>query len=378
LKVLIAGAGPAGLYAGILLKSARPEAAIRIVERNPRGATFGFGVVFSDRALDFLGQDDPETLALIAPHMETWADLSIHHRGARIALDGIGFSAIGRLELLTLLQRRLEALGVRAEYETTLAGAAELEGHDLVIAADGVNSFVRDIAPGRFGTQIDHFETHFAWWGTTRVFDTLSQTFVESEHGAFNAHHYRYAPAMSTFITETDAGTFARLGLAEMSEADSKALCERVFAETLKGQALISNRSIWRRFPRVTNARWHDANTVLVGDAKATAHFSIGSGTRLAIEDVIALVKSLRAEDWHVAHALPRYEAERRPVVEKLVGAADLSARWYESFAEQMRLPPWELAWSYVQRTGRVDPERLRRISPNFVAGYEAYRQRTA
>jgi 2-polyprenyl-6-methoxyphenol hydroxylase-like FAD-dependent oxidoreductase len=372
-RVLIAGAGPAGLYAAILIRLRRPEAEIRVVERNPPDATFGFGVVFSDRALDFLLEADPETHADITPHMETWSDLTITHQGARMALDGTGFSAIGRLRLLTLLQKRLAGLGLTPAYETELKDRRELEGYDLVIAADGVNSTIRDWHREQFGTSVTHFQTQFAWWGTSKRYDTLSLTFLETELGHFMAHHYRYAPDMSTFITECDAGTYARAGLAQLDEARTKALLERIFAVILDGHPLISNRSVWRRFPKVWNERWHTGNIALVGDALRTAHFAIGSGTRLAMEDVIALVRALESEDWRVAPALPRYETERRVHVEKLVAAADRSALWYDRFHEHMRRPSWDFAWHYAQRTGRIDIERLRRMSPRFVAGYEAY-----
>lgn len=373
MKVLIAGAGPAGLYLAYLLKRQRPDVALRVVEQNPPDSTFGFGVVFSDRALEFLRDDDPDTCELVAPAMQQWNDLVVHHRGEAIVIDGIGFSAIGRLQLLQLLQRRLAGAGVVPEYRRSLADAGELRGYDLVVAADGVNSFVRRGRESEFGTRIGHLANRFVWYGTTRRFDTLSQTFVRTEAGTFNAHHYRYAPEMSTFIVECDPATWERAGFAAMDEAATKACCERVFAATLDGHPLVSNRSIWRNFPRVWNERWFVGNTVLVGDALRTAHFSIGSGTRLAFEDAIALARSLREHPRALADALAAFEAARKPVVRKLVAAADASADWYERFPEHMRLEPWEFAWQYLQRSGRVDLERLRRVSPRFAAGYEAH-----
>jgi 2-polyprenyl-6-methoxyphenol hydroxylase-like FAD-dependent oxidoreductase len=196
---------------------------------------------------------------------------------------------------------------------------------------------------------------------------------VQTEEGAFNAHHYRYAPDASTFIVETDETTFARMGFAQMDEAASRKMCERIFAETLGGHALISNNSIWRQFPIVHNARWSHGNCVLLGDALHTAHFSIGSGTRLAMEDAIALDKALAAHRG-VPAALAAYEAARRPILEKLVAGANGSADWYEHFAEHMRLAPAEFAMSYITRSGRVDLERLRTLSPKFVARYEKER----
>lgn len=372
MKVLILGAGPAGLYLAYLLKRQNPSDEIRIVEQNPADSTFGFGVVFSDRALDFLRDDDAETHDLIVPGMQRWTDLTIIHRGERVTIDGVGFAAIGRLQLLQLMQQRLASVGVTPEYRHPVSDERELDGHDLVVAADGANSFVRRGLEREFGTRIEPLANKFVWYGTTQRFETLSQTFVSTEAGSFNAHHYRYSDTMSTFIVECDPQTWARAGFERMNEAQSRAHNERVFAETLGGHALITNKSVWRNFPKISNERWSVGNRVLVGDALRTAHFSIGSGTRLAFEDVIALAKALR-ENAGIAPALAAYEAARRPVVDKLAAAAHTSAQWYEQFAQHMDLEPWALAWSYIQRSGRVDLERLRRVSPRFVAGYEAW-----
>lgn len=373
MRVMILGAGPAGLYLAYLLRRQDPRLDLRIVEQNPPDSTFGFGVVFSDRALEFLRDDDPDTCALITPLMQQWNDLAIHHRGQRIVIDGIGFAAIGRLALLQLLQQRLARVGVTPEYRHTVTDAGELAGYDLVVGADGVNSFVRRGREAEFGTRIDWLRNHFVWYGTTRRFETLSQTFVRSDLGTFNAHHYRYAPAMSTFIVECDPATWQRAGFAGMSEEQTRACCERVFAEALDGHRLIGNRSIWRNFPRSWNERWFVGNTVLIGDALRTAHFSIGSGTRLAFEDAIALARALREHRGSLAEALGAFEAARKPVVAKLVAAANASADWYEQFPQHMRHQPWDLAWLYIQRSGRVDLDRLARVSPGFVAGYKAF-----
>jgi len=371
-KILIVGAGPAGLYLGYLMKRQRPDAAVRIVEQNPPDSTFGFGVVFSERALEFLRDDDGETYDLVTPAMETWTDLTVVHRGERIRIDGIGFAAIGRLELLRLLRRRTSSGGVAPEYVRAISSREELAGYDLVVGADGVNSFVRSCYADRFGTTITHLKNKFAWYGTTKGFDTLTQTFVATEQGHFNAHHYRHSRSMSTFVFECDPATWERAGFRSLDDPATIARCGQVFADTLDGHALVSNRSVWRNFPIVRNGRWSVDNVVLVGDALHTAHFSIGSGTRLAMEDVIALAKALRDYPEDVREALAAYEAARRPIVEKLVAAASASGDWYERFPEQMRLPPWEFAMSYIQRSGRIDRERLRKLSPRFVAGYEA------
>jgi 2-polyprenyl-6-methoxyphenol hydroxylase-like FAD-dependent oxidoreductase len=373
MNVLIAGAGPAGLYLAYLLQRQDAAHRIRIVEQNPPDATFGFGVVFSDRALDFLRDDDEDTHALIVPAMRRWTDLSLVHRGQRITIDGVGFAAIGRLQLLQLLQQRLATVGVTPEYRRVLDDPVELQGYDLVAAADGANSFVRRTHEAGFGTHIEPLNNHFVWYGTTRPFDTLTQTFITTEHGCMNAHHYPYAQGMSTFIVECAPDTWRRAGFAHRSEDGTRSLLEKAFADTLGGQPLIANKSLWRRFPKIRNERWSLDNQVLVGDALRTAHFSIGSGTRLAFEDVIALARALREHGRDVPAALQAYEAVRRPIVDKLVAAAQRSADWYEHFAEHMQLEPWAMGWSYIQRSGRVDIDKLRQVSPRFVAGYEAW-----
>jgi 2-polyprenyl-6-methoxyphenol hydroxylase-like FAD-dependent oxidoreductase len=366
MRILVAGAGPAGLYFAYLAKRAHPDWDIRVVEQNRADSTFGFGVVFSDRALEFLRGDDPQTYALITPAMQAWTDLTVVHRGMPVVIDGIGFAAIGRLAFLQLLQRQTESVGVRVSFRTAIHSPNDFKDYDLVVAADGANSTLRGMAD--FGTSVTPLTNKFAWYGTSKPFRTLTQTFVENAHGTFNAHHYRHSPDMSTFVFECDAATWQRSGLATMGESETLAFCEQVFAEALQGHRLVSNNSIWRNFPNVRNRRWAAGNMVLIGDALRTAHFSIGSGTRLAMEDAIALAKAL-SEHSTLKESLAAFEAARRPIVEKLVAAADASGAWYERFPAHMRLAPREFAWSYIQRSGRVDPARLRKISPKFVEG---------
>jgi 2-polyprenyl-6-methoxyphenol hydroxylase-like FAD-dependent oxidoreductase len=356
LNVLVVGAGPAGVYFAYLAKRAHPDWRIQVVEQNPADAVFGFGLVFSDKALEFLRADDPATYDLITPQMQTWTDLTVVHRGERVVIDGIGFSAIGRLHVLRLLRQQLATVGIEPEYERTLSG---FDGYDLVVGADGANSAVRRSAD--FGTTSSQCANKFSWYGTRKPFATLTQTFVENEHGTFNAHHYRHAPDMSTFVAECDPATWERAGFARRGEAETLRYLEQVFRETLQGEPLVSNRSIWRNFPNIRNARWSVGNKVLIGDAQRTAHFSIGSGTRLAMEDAIALNESNDPRK-----ALEAFEAARRPIVEKLVAAADSSGAWYDRFPEHMNLSPREFAWRYIQRSGRIDRERLARISPRF------------
>jgi len=370
MRIAILGAGPAGLYLATLIKRRDHDADVTIVEQNPSDATFGFGVVFSDRALDFLREDDEETYAAIMPHMESWQDMTLVLRGERVVIDGVGFAAIGRLELLQLLQARTRAAGVTPVYNRAVRSLDDLAGYDLIVGADGVNSLVRRTHAEALGANVRLLTNRFAWFGTTQRFETLTQTFVDSDFGPFNAHHYRYAPNLSTFIVEVGAETFARAGFAAMSETETRATCEHVFADALGGAPLIANNSIWRQFPVVHNARWSHDNCVLIGDALHTAHFSIGSGTRLALEDAIALDRALAAHRT-VPDALAAYETARRPILEKLVAGANGSADWYEHFSDHMRLAPLDFAMSYITRSGRVDLERLRALSPRFVARYE-------
>src|SRR5688572_20457039 len=231
MRVLVAGAGPAGLYFSYLLRRADPGCELRVVEQNPSDATFGFGVVFSDKALEFLRGDDPQTYDAVTPHMETWTDLTVVHRGTPVVIDGIGFSAIGRLKFLRLMQQRAASAGVVPEFNTRFSG--EPREYDLVVAADGANSVVRGTAD--FGTTITPLSNKFAWFGTTKIFPTLTQTFVENEHGHFNAHHYRHSPEMSTFVFECDAATWERAGFSRMDQAATLAYAETAFAATLGG-----------------------------------------------------------------------------------------------------------------------------------------------
>jgi len=372
-RIAVLGGGPAGLYFGYLWKRRHPEDQVDIFEQNPEGATFGFGVVFSDKALDFLRAGDPETAEAITARMETWRDITLVHRGEPVVLDGVGFSAVGRLDFITQLAERARSVGANLRFGTVVRSVDELAGYDLVVAADGVNSLVRRTYEGDFKTSLTYDDNKFVWYGATKRFETLTQTFVETEFGSFNAHHYRYSPSMSTFIVECDRATWLRAGFDKKSEQETRAICEKVFADTLEGHHLVNNKSVWRNFPWLWNERWSHRNVVLVGDALHTAHFSIGSGTRLALEDVIALVNALDNEPNDLRTALEAYEATRRPVVEKLVRAAKTSASWYEHFPEHMKLAPLDFGYSYITRSGRVDDDELRTMSPRFMERYDTH-----
>lgn len=372
MKVAVVGGGPAGLYAAYLIKRDDPSRDVRVYEREQRGATFGFGVVFSDRALDFLIEDDPDTHRHLALLMERWPVQKIVHRDQAVIIDGAGFAAIGRAVLLDLLYERCLGAGVELLFESEIDDPEAVGDVDLMIGADGVNSRVRTSRADQFATNQRMIGNRFVWYGTAKPFDCLSLTFRTNEHGTFCAHHYRYAPDMSTFIVECDDSAWRQAGLATMSDAESRAYCETVFAPDLDGHRLMSNKSVWRAFPLVSNAHWHTDKTVLIGDALRNAHFSIGSGTRLAMDDALALARGLRASKGDVDEALSAFEADRKPTAEKIVRASEASAAWYHAMPANMRLSAYDLAHSYMTRTGRMNDDRLATLAPDFMARYRA------
>jgi len=369
MRVAVVGAGPAGLLFALLARRRHPAWRIEVIEQNPAGATYGFGVVFSEGALGFLERDEPELLRVLTSAMQAWPMQRIVHRDEGVDIDGNGFSAIGRLELLQILQELCREAGVELEYDRMLGSLDEVRGADLVVGGDGVNSLVRRALEAHFQPRVELLTNRFAWYGTAQTFECLTLTFRENADGAFVAHHYRHAPAMSTFVVECDAATWTRAGLDRVSDADSRAYCERVFAPDLGGHPLVSNKSVWRRFPLLSNRRWSVDNVVLLGDALRTVHFSIGSGTRLALEDAIALDRALADSGEDVPRALAAFERERRPIVEKLLAAANASSYWYETFPERMRrFDAIGLAYDYMTRSGRMTDDRLRQLSPEFMA----------
>ncbi len=372
MKIRIIGGGPAGLCFAALMKRDDPAHDIAIHERGPRDSTWGFGVVFSDRALEFLRTDDEPMYRLLSPHMESWPNLTIVHNDTRIPISGNGFAAIGRLQLLSLLYAHAETLGVRIEFDCPVASLGEqrLAGADLVVAADGASSCVREQNQARFGTSCDWRPNKFIWYGTTRAFDSLSLTFRQTGHGVFCAHHYRYSPGMSTFLVEVEGETWKRAGFEHLTPEDTMRHCERVFAKDLDGHPLLSNNSYWRNYAVVWNERWSFDNVVLLGDALRTVHFSIGSGTRLAMEDAVALWKALHGKRG-VPEALALFQAQRLTPMKKIWDAANVSLRWYERMGDNIKRDPVEFAYSYMTRTGRVDHAEVRRRDPMLATAYE-------
>ena len=330
-------------------------------------------MVFSDRALEFLRADDEAMYQYLTPHLETWPEITVASNDTKIPIAGNGFSSIGRLELLTLLYGYVEKLGVKIHFDTEVNDFQALGEADLVVAANGAFSWVRNENEDQFGTTVDWRPNKFIWYGTTKAFNSLTLTFRETDVGVFCAHHYRYKPDMSTFLVEVTDGTWRRAGFEHMSPEDTIRHCERVFAHELEGHPIVTNHSHWRNFPAIWNERWHAGNVVLLGDALRTAHFSIGSGTRLAMEDAIALFKAFQETGDDVQAALARFQALRWPPARKIWDAANVSLRWYEEMDERVpSLAPVELAYNYMTRTGRLNHEEIRRLDPALAQAYEA------
>jgi len=364
----IIGAGPAGLLFALLIKRRFPEWSVSVFEQNPPDATFGFGVVFSLNALAFLERDVPDLHEQLIARLESWPVQRIVHRNERIDIDGNGFSAVGRLELNQFLQELCAAAGVQIKYHRAIAALDEVKDCDLLVGADGANSFVRRALEREFAPQLEWLTNRFAWYGTQQRFECLSLTFRANADGSFVAHHYRHSREMSTFVVECDVATWRRAGLDRMTDEASRLYCERLFAADLNRHPLVSNKSLWRQFPLLTTRRWYVGKAILLGDALRTVHFSIGSGTRLAFEDAIALDRAFGETGADVPRGLAAFERERRPVVDKIVAAANASSFWYERLPEKMRLLPWELAYDYMMRSGRMTEERLGELSPKFMA----------
>ncbi|MEZ4440075.1 MAG: bifunctional salicylyl-CoA 5-hydroxylase/oxidoreductase [Polyangiaceae bacterium] len=373
MRIVIVGGGPAGLYLGILLKRRDPSTAVRILERNRPDDTFGFGVVFSDATMDNLAAADPESHAAITESFWHWDEIDTFFKGERLRSTGHGFAGMSRQKLLVILQERCRALGVELVFEHEVKDPATLLADaDLLVGADGVASLVRDRWADDFQPHIDLRPNRFVWLGTTFPFEAFTFYFKENEHGLFRVHAYRYEPERSTFIVECTAETFARSGLSEGDEDATAAYFSKLFADELKGHPLLKNRSIWRQFPTIENAHWSRDKVALMGDAVHTAHFSVGSGTKLAMEDAIALDAAL-AKTGDLAEALRIYEEERRPGVESLQRAAQASLEWFEDTERYLHLEPIQLNFSMLTRSLRVTHDNLAKRDPAFVAEVDAW-----
>jgi len=372
-KIVSIGGGSAGLYFALLMKKADPTHEILVVERNRPDDTFGFGVVFSDATLENFAEADRETYTEIARNFAHWDDIDIHYQGQVLTSTGHGFSGMSRQLLLDILQRRCTELGVILRFQDEVTDLGAYAGADLVLAADGVNSFIRSRYAEHFRPQVDWRPNKFVWLGTTFPYPAFTFVFKESDHGLWRVHAYRYNASMSTFILETTEAAWRRAGLDQADEDQTIAFAERLFAEELQGHRLLKNRSLWRNFPTVKNGSWHHRNLVLIGDAAHTAHFSIGSGTKLAMEDAIALCRALQRHD-EVKKALVAYEEERRPDVERLQRAAQVSLEWFEQTERYHgRLEPIQFAMSLLTRSLRVTHDNLKLRDPKFVESVDRW-----
>jgi len=372
MKINIIGGGPAGLYFAILMKKANGAHQITIYERNGPDDTFGWGVVFSGKTLANLRAADEVSHAEITREFEAWDNVDVVHRDGKVSIHGNSFSGIARLQLLKILQRRAEELGVDVEFHSEIHDVEALrQDCDLLLAADGVNSTARLRYAERFQPELDVRANRYIWYGTGQLFHGLTLTFRENNAGVFAAHSYKFNRTTSTFIVECDPLTWENAGFETMNADQTLDYLGEVFTQDLNGHKLLSNNSKWINFLLVKNRNWFYENVVLIGDALHTAHFSIGSGTKLAMEDAIALADSFQ-QTSNVSEALAHFAETRRPVIEDYQSAAFESMRWFENAASYMHLSPMELAYLLMTRSGRVTYHDLKRRSPEFINQYES------
>jgi anthraniloyl-CoA monooxygenase len=371
-RIAVLGGGPAGLYFSLLMKKADPSHEIQVIERNPPDATFGWGVVFSEETLGGFRDADFETYTEITDTFARWGAIDIRYRGQTVRSRGHVFSAIARKELLAILQRRCRELGVELQFEREVSDLGEFEGHDLLVGADGVNSTVRPAFADHLRPSLDVHPTKFAWFGTDLVFDAFTFLFRQNEHGLFQVHAYPFDGSTSTFIVECPEPVWRRAGLDRATEDESIAYCERLFAEELGGHRLLSNRSVWISFVTLRLESWHAGNVVLLGDAAHTAHFTIGSGTKLAMEDAVSLAAALtRHKDVHAAAI--DYEMERQPVVERFQEAARESAVYFENVRRYAEFHPLQFAFNLLTRSGRITHLELEKRDPVFLSRVDGW-----
>ncbi len=365
MKIVILGGGPAGLYFALLTKKANPRHDITIIERNPAGVTYGWGVVFSDRTLASFQRADYKTYEQITNHFVIWDAIDVLYRGETIRCGGHVIASIARKQLLYILQRRCDELGIALKFGCEVNDLAELPEYDLLIAADGLNSIVRKTYTPIFKPSIELGKARYIWLGTHKVLDSFTFIFRENEHGLFQVHAYPFSGTTSTFIIECDEASWIKAGLDKAGEAESLAYCEQLLADDLKGAPLLSNNSKWISFPTLKTRTWHSQNIVLLGDAAHTAHFSIGSGTRLAMEDAIALATAIEQHpDLEIA--LNEYELERKPVVEVFQRAAQESRTYFETIKRYLDLEPVQFTFQLLTRSGRISYDDLRLRDTHF------------
>jgi anthraniloyl-CoA monooxygenase len=378
MRIGVIGGGPAGLYFALLMKKADPAHEIRVIERNAPDATFGWGVVFSEETLGSLRDADPESHLAITESFARWNAIDVHYRGEVVRSGGHMFSGVARKRLLEILQGRCRELDVDLAFHDERVDLSGLDDVDLVVGADGVNSTVRGLYEAAFRPTLDVHRSKFVWFGTDRVFDAFTFVFHTTEYGLFQVHAYPFDAQTSTFIVECNQPTWERAGLESMSESESIAFCEELFAPELAGHKLMSNRSLWISFVTVKCESWHRGNVVLLGDAAHTAHFTIGSGTKLAMEDAVSLAGAVLRHRRDVNRALTEYEMERQPVVERFQEAARESARYFENVIRYTAFDPLQFAFQLLTRSGRVTHLELEKRDPAFVAAVDRWFAATA
>ena len=378
MRIVCLGGGPAGLYFSILAKKANPSWDITVVERNRPDDTFGWGVVFSDKTMDGFKDVDPETHSEITRAFRHWDDIDVFFKGQKVTSGGHGFCGIGRIKLLQILQKRAAGLGAKLIFQTEITDPdAYAADYDLVIASDGGSSITRRKYESIFKPNIQPRQNRFIWLGSKKKLDAFTFDFANTEWGWFNLHAYRFDADWSTFIVETPEKNWLKAGIDKMEQEESIALCEKLFADRLDGNALISNAkhlkgsAVWLKFNRVLCEKWFHKNIVLIGDAAHTAHFSIGSGTKLAMEDAIALTRVLSHHDGDVTSALQKYQEEREIEALKLQSAARNRMEWFEQVERYVHLDPEQFTYSLLTGSQRIGHENLKLRDSGYVEKVE-------
>lgn len=371
MKINIVGGGPAGMYFAMLMKKQSPRHDIAIYEQNPADATYGWGVVFSDVALSFLKKADEAFYNKFTAGHERCDYMDVVHKGVHVQLRNNHFSRASRIDLLKVLQQECLSLGVKFHFGSRINDIHTLPEADLIVAADGGNSAVRSQFAEHFKPKFEMRRNKFAWYGTRQLFHPVSLIFRETNDGIFIAHSYQYSKDLSTFLIEISPETWEKTGLDKMTDEESRQYCEKVFAPDLGSNTLMSNRSLWFSANIVSNENWTHQNIVLLGDALRTVHFSLGSGTRMAMQDAIALFESWRAHNSDIPALLDSFVSARKTSSADFQKAAALSLDWYESVENKMHLDPVSFAYDYMRRTGRVSHEDLKERDPHFIERYE-------